>query len=516
MSANDLETVNNTRNKLKHDTKKVLLTRRRIIGLLAGPALLVVVLFAPLPLNGEQKSLLAIVVMTVVYWIAQPISIPVTSILALTLAVVLNVASARTVFGAFSSPTLFLLLGGFIITLSMAKYGLGKRIALAVLSLPGVGGSTRNIVIAFGLMAALLSGVIDNGAIASMLVPVAIGIVHALSDDIYKQTNTARHPLRFATALMLITAYGATLGALLTPFGDSANMVGRQFIREEFGVAISIGKWMMLSAPIVIVLFFLLVIAVLVVNPPEVRYVHAAAYFRDLRRQLGVMSRGEKNTAVVFGMAVFFWLLPAFVTLVSGPLSSSHIILVERLPPSVVAMLAACCLFVLPVGRHEGFTMRWRDVRQMDWGPILLVGSALALGKLMSETGLAQTVGAMLAEKIGDVGQLGVSFFSSATAILFSEVSNNLVSITVLVPTIVPVAEAGGGDPLVVALVATFSAIYGFMLPISTSANVIVYGSGLIPVRQMIKTGFIVDLSGILVITLGVSLMLNFINLTPF
>ncbi|WP_127558217.1 anion permease [Saccharospirillum alexandrii] len=143
---------------------------------------------------------------------------------------------------------------------------------------------------------------------------------------------------------------------------------------------------------------------------------------------------------------------------------------------------------------------------------MLLVGCALALGNLMTLTGLAQVFGAGLADRIGNVGPLIVSFLASGTAILFSEISTNLVSITVLVPTIPPVAEAGGGNPLVVALIATFSAIYGFMLPISTSANAIVFGSGQVPVWQMIKTGFFVDLSGILVIVTGVTLLLHVVQ----
>lgn len=514
MSAKRSEPLKNLREKKNSLENKARLTAARIAGLLAGPALLLVILFLPLPLNWQQQCLLAVIVMTVTYWIFQPIPIPVTSILALTLAVILDVASARTVFGAFSSPTLFLLIGGFIITLSMIKYGLGKRIALAVLCLPAIGQSTRNIVIIFGLLAALLSAVIDNGAVASMLVPVAIGIVHTLSEDIYKQTGEFRPPLRFSTALMLITAYGATQGALLTPFGDATNMVGRQFIHDEFGIQISVANWMILSTPIVIVLFVLLATAVLAVNPPEVRHLpQAQRHFAILRRQLGPMSRGEKNTALVFGLAIFLWLFPAIAAVVGGYSSEFYLFLAGRFPPSVVAILAACCLFLLPVSQQDGFTMRWRDVREMDWGPVLLVGSALALGNLMLKTGLAETIGMGLAEKMSGINQIGVSFFASTIAILFSEISNNLVSITVLVPSIVPVAESTGGDPLVVILITTFSAIYGFMLPISTSANVIVYGSGQVPIWRMIKTGFFVDVSGILIIVLGITMTLRFVDL---
>jgi len=492
------------------------LTAFKLSGLLLGPAALSVLLMLPLPLNWEQQCLLAVTLMTIIYWISQPIPIPVTSILALALAVILDVASAQTVFGAFSSPTLFLLIGAFLITQSMDKYGLGKRVALRVLSTPGIGGSTTRIILAFGVLAALLSSVIDNGAVVSMLVPIAIGLIHALSDDIReaKPDTPQGKPLRFATALMLIIAYGATIGALLTPFGDAANMVGRAFILEEFGILIAVGSWMTVSTPIVLVLFIFLVVAVLLVNRPEVAHLpEAKQYVARTHRELGTMSRGEINTAFAFGLAVFLWLLPAAVVLLAGHSSDLYVFLIERLPPPVVAVVAACTLFVLPVSRREGFTLQWRDTRHMDWGPILLVGSALALGNLMKETGLAQVLGAGLATQMDGAGALAISFLASATAISFSEISTNLVSITVLVPTIVPVAEAGGADPMKVALIATFSAIYGFMLPISTSANVIAFGTGQIPIWRMIKTGFIVDLSGVVIIVLGVTGMFHFVSL---
>lgn len=494
-------------------------SRSRVIGLLLGPTLLLITLLLPLSLSWPQQALLAIILMTITYWITQPIPIPVTSILGLTMTVVLNVAPARTVFGAFSSPTLFLLIGGFLITLSMVKYGLGQRLALGVLLLPGIGQSTTRIIAAFGLLAALLSGVIDNGAVASMLVPIAIGLVQALSPDIYQRCPDLpdHRPLRFATALMLITAYGATVGALMTPFGDASNLVGREFILSEFGLLISVGTWMSLALPIVAVLFVLLVTLVILMNRPEIgRLPNAQQHLAAHRKKLGKMSQGEINTAIAFGLAVLLWLLPALVAAVFGHGSQPHLFLAQRLPAPVVAILVACSLFLMPVSRDKGFTLRWRDVSAMDWGPILLVGSALALGNLMTQTGLAEVFGNALASHVGNVGPLAVSFIASATAILFSEISTNLVSITVLVPTLPPVAEAGGGDPLMVALIATFSAIYGFMLPISTSANVIVFGSGQVPVWRMIKTGFLVDLSGILVIVTGVTLLMQLVPVAAF
>jgi sodium-dependent dicarboxylate transporter 2/3/5 len=191
---------------------------------------------------------------------------------------------------------------------------------------------------------------------------------------------------------------------------------------------------------------------------------------------------------------------------VFGQDAAAHAFLIERLPPSVIAVIAGCLLFILPTGEGR-FTMEWRDTSQMNWGPLLLVGATLAMGKLMAETGLAAEMGSRLAGLADGMTGTGVNFFAAATAILFSEITTNLVSVTVVVPLIPPLAESGGGDPLLATWIATFAAIYGFVLPISTSANAIVYGSGHVPLWRMARTGLFVDLSGIVLVVAGVTIM---------
>lgn len=493
------------------------LINRRLAGLILGPALLITALSIQMPLTIQQQKLLSVILLTITYWIFRALPIPVTSILALAMAVILGVAPSKTVFGAFSSPTLFLLIGGFIITQAMIKHGLGHRIALRVLSIPGVAVSTYRIIIVFGALATLFSGFIDNGAVAAMLLPIGVGLIQAFSKDIVEHASQPPRegPLRFSTALMLMTAYGATMGALITPFGDASNMVGWEFIQKQFDIVVPIGSWMALAIPSVVLLFIILSAVVLLINKPEIGPLpKAARIIAKHRRKLGVMSRGEINTACAFGLAIFLWLLPPVIAIITGYFSTPHRFLIERLPPPVVAVLAACLLFILPMGKGKGFTLSWRkDIVHMDWGPVLLVGSALALGTLMAETGLAHVIGVGLSEKVAGIGPLGVYFFAAAVAIMISELTTNLVSISVLVPIIPAVATAGGGDPLEATLIATFAAVYGFMLPISTSANAIVYGSGQIPFLKMVKTGIVVDISGIIVITTSIITMLHFVKL---
>lgn len=500
---------------------------RRRLGLLLGPVVLVVVLLVPLPLTSSQHTLAAIIAFALTYWALEAIPVPVTCLIALALCVLLDVpgtsgtdgeSPGALVYAGFASTMVFLLIGGFIIAQAMVKHGLNERIALAVLSIPGAAGSTSRVIVAFGLLGALLSSVIANGAVATMLLPIAIGIDRSLSARIraVRPELADRTVLRFSTSLMLMTAYGITIGGLLTPVGDPSNLIGRYFIEEEFGVRVSFGRWMLLTAPIVVVLFALLVVLLIPLNRPEVRHLPGTReVIRRRRRELGPMSRGEVNVLAAFMLAVLLWVLPTVVGLIWGAGTPVHLVVRDRVDPAVAALVPATFLFVLPVRwRHREFTLTWQDATRIEWGTILLIGTGLTLGRLLVSTGLAQVVGEGLAARVLGAPAWLVYLVAGAIAIIISEITSNTASVGIVVPMIPTIAIAAGIDPVTAALVAVFAATYGFMLPISTSSNAIAYSSGAVPIRSMMRTGLIVDLTGVLVITLGARLMVTLVGVS--
>lgn len=492
--------------------------RRKVAGLALGPALLAAVVMAPLPLTAKQDHLAAVMVFTITYWATEALPIPVTSMVALVLCVLLNVppiqgsaSPAQVTFAAFSSPTLFLFIGGFIIARAMAIHGLSRRAALRVLAFPGVARSTYAVVIALGVLGAALSSVIANAAVATMLLPIALGIEVSLAKLIRAQSPTVprRGRLRFGTALMLMVAYGTTVGGLLTPIGDPSNLIGLGFIRQDLHVRISFVQWVTLAAPIVVVLFAVLCVVVLGLNRPEVRrIVGAGQLVRQQLGELGPMTRGEINTLIAFGVAVCLWVAPSLAALIAGPKSQINGFLVGHLDVAVGAILAAALLFMLPVpGRQRSFTLSWHDAAKIDWGTVLLIGAGLTLGTFMNSTGLAAVIGHVMGHLMGHPGLLMVEALAAVTAILISETTSNTASVGIMVPIIPALAGGVGGGSLAPAVVAVFAATYGFMLPVSTSANAIAYSSGAIPITKMIRTGMLVDLSGVLIIVAGVALM---------
>jgi solute carrier family 13 (sodium-dependent dicarboxylate transporter), member 2/3/5 len=486
---------------------------RRTFGLFAGPVLAVGLYTATPGLPGNQRALAAVLTFVITYWVTEAIPIPVTAVLGLALATVTGVAPSEEVFGAFSSSTIFLFIGGFVIALAMTTHGLDRRFALRVLSLPGVARSTYRIVIAFGGVAALLSAVISNTAATAMLFPIALGVLRTLSTSVLGHTGpgTRIQDLRLGTALMLMTAYGASVGGLLTPTGSPPNLIGRKFIVEMTGTEISFFSWMLTALPIVAVMFVALSVILLLLNRPEVRRLEGVEELLAAERAaLGPLSRAERNTLAAFGTAVCLWVLPGLAGLVTGEGSTAAAWLGSRLDEGTVALLAAGVLFVLPVDwAARRFTLTWEEAVHIDWGTILLFGSGIALGTMLSATGLATRIGTSLAGGLGVTNVLALTALSAVVAVLISETTSNTASVGIVVPVVIPIAIAAGVDPLLPALAAVFGASYGFMLPVSTPPNAIVYGSGMVPLTKMIRSGAVFDVVGAAVIVAGLSLLIG-------
>ena len=346
---------------------------RRTVGLFVGPAVLLITLALPLDLEPAQQTLAAIFLFVIVFWITEAIPIPVTAVLGLCLCVALGVADGDTVFAAFASSTIFLFIGGFIIAEAMMVHGLDRRFAFRVRSARGVAQSTHRTIIAFGVIAVLISGFISNTAATAMIFPIGLGVMGALSGLIDQQSEGQTNPdrLRFGTALMLMIAYGASVGGLLTPIGSPPNLIGRAFIQEQTDTTISFFDWMMMAAPIVAVMFVALCFILIKMNKPEVRELSGAEdYIEEERKKLGRFSPGERNTLIAFAVAVTFWILPGVVALVAGDTSSAYETVLGRLDEGAVAILAASLLFFLPVDwKQRKFTLTWNQAAGSTGAP---------------------------------------------------------------------------------------------------------------------------------------------------
>ena len=494
---------------------------RRTIGLFLAPAVFLIFLLLPLDMDGNQQKLAAALLFVIVLWISEAVPIPIGGLMGIVLIVVIGVAPVDDVLAPFGSATVFVFIGAFIIAQAMLRHGVARRFAFRVLAVPGVGKSSRRTIVAFGAVTCLLSAFVSNTATVAMLLPTAIAILGTLANIYDRKTDESVEidptRLRVGIALMLMLAYGASVGGLLTPVGSPPNLIGRGLIEEATGEKISFLEWVLAALPICALMFVALCAILLTLNKPEVRKLEGVEeYVAEERSKLGPMSRKEKNTLIAFGVAVTLWIAPGIVAIIAGDESKLYEDVSGRLDEGIVAILAASLLFVLPTNwQKREFTLTWNEAKDIDWGTILLFGSGIIFGALLADTGLAETIGTWGADTLGISTELTITIFAVVLAILISETTSNTASASVVVPIIIPVAVAAGVDPFVPALAATFAASFGFMLPVSTPQNAIVYGSGVVPITQMVRNGFFFDVIGAILIVIGIPIAVSALGIGP-
>jgi solute carrier family 13 (sodium-dependent dicarboxylate transporter), member 2/3/5 len=319
--------------------------------------------------------------------------------------------------------------------------------------------------------------------------------------------------VRVGAAIMLMLAYGASVGGLLTPVGSPPNLIGRGLIEEATGERISFAQWVAMAVPICLLMFVALAFVLLMLNKPEIKRIDGVAeYVAQQRAEMGSLSRAEKNTLIAFAVTVTLWILPGIVALFAGNDSPVYEAVSDTLDEGMVAVFGASLLYLLPTDwEKREFTLRWRDAAQIDWGTIVLFGTGIIFGSLLADTGLAETIGTSVAGGLGLTSVVAITIFAALLAIIVSETTSNTASAAVVVPIIIPVAVAAGINPFVPALAATFAASFGFMLPVSTPQNAIVYGSGVVPITKMIRSGISFDVLGALLIVVMLPVLIDLV-----
>jgi sodium-dependent dicarboxylate transporter 2/3/5 len=481
------------------------------LGMLLALMAFIVLLLAPLAsLSPEAHRLAAIMAAVVILWVTEALPLPVTALMGAVACVVLRVAPARDVFSPFADPLMFLFIGSFMIARAIMLHGLDRRIAYAVLSLRVVGANPMRILFAFGAVTAAISAWISNTATTAMMYAIGMAILSFMSDSAKREGRTLDP--RYAVALMLMTSFAASVGGLATPIGTPPNIIGLGFIRQLTGTEFPFFTWMMIGVPTVIIMLF----AVFAVFRGAGKGVHggmaeSAGMLEREHERRGSWSTGEKSTVIAFTITAFLWILPGVLALVYGDNSPQYKAMTARVPEGVAALIGACLLFVLP-GNQRGRAITWKEAAKIDWGIVLLYGGGFALGVLSFKTGLAENLGRGLLGYLPSSGGTVLLIASTIMAVALSEVTSNTASANMIVPVVISIARAAGVDPVEPAMGATLGASLGFMLPVSTPCNAIVYGSGYIPLKSMMRYGIVVDVVGVVVVVTIVKFLLPLVR----
>jgi sodium-dependent dicarboxylate transporter 2/3/5 len=480
--------------------------KRRTVGLFAAPLVLASVWLLPLDLSWQAQRTAAVLATMVVLWLTEALPLAATALLGPALAVMMQVAPADQVLAPFADPIIFLFIGGFMLAQAMFVHGVDRRIAYTALSMPAVGTSAFRILLTYGLVCTGLSMWISNTAATAMMFPIGLSMIaHLARADV-------AHPMQvrnFALAMMLMTAFGASIGGIGTPVGTPPNLIGIGMLEKIVGVDVTFFQWMLLGLPVVIVLFAVLLAQFYLT---AVKGLPVAAGSTELVRQelarLGAMSRGQRNVLLAFGVTVALWVAPGVFALVGLEGSDIARTYGEAMPEGIAAVVGALLLFVLPIDwRARRFTMTWDEAAKIDWAVVLLYGGGLAMGELAFQTGLARAMGEGVTSWLPSQSTLALTVIFTGAAIVMSETASNTASANMIVPIAIAVAQAAGVRPLEPVLGATLGASMGFMMPISTPPNAIVYSSGYVPISKMMRHGLVLDVVGFFVIIAVVMLV---------
>ena len=398
-----------------------------------------------------------------------------------------------------------LFLGSFILARGMCVHGLDQKLAFSVLSIKGIARKKTRILFALGMTSMFLSLWISNTATAAMMYPIALGVL-----DAFRSENDTNKQVPFSVVLLLTLGYSASIGGIGTPIGSPPNLIAIGMLEKLVDYRVTFFQWMLIGflimLPMYFVLFFLM--------KGKLKKSHLDT---DLKKGIfpnGIktdsrLSIAQRNVLIAFSVTVFLWVFPGFISLLWGREAPLYLWFHSHFPESVAAVIGAGLLFFLPVRPKQGeFTLSLREAVRIDWGTLLLFGGGLSLGFQMFETGLADAIGKFFISMGGSSASLTLITLLSVTfAVFLTEMTSNTASANMLIPIIIAVSNAASINPLPPVLGSAIGCSFAFMLPVATPPNAIVYGSGLIPLPQMMKIGFWLNVAGIIIISLGIRIL---------
>ncbi len=459
---------------------------------LTGLLLFLIFFFGnPLALGFKAKLVLAIAVLMISWWILEAMPLAVVALIPIVLFPLLNISPIKEVTRSYSDSIIFLFMGGFFIGIAIQKWELHKRIALGIINLTGTNGD--RIILGFIIATGFLSLWLSNTATTMMMFPIGMSVIQVMTEKSLPGTNVKN----FSLVLMMSIAYASNF-ALGTIIGTPPNVAYVNYVHDKFNYTIGFTDWMIVFMPLTIVLLLMLYwVTTKWLYPNHIKHsIEGKTFIRSELKKLGPTSVPEKRVLFVFAATVLCWITKDII-------NSIQTVIV--LDDTIIAMAGAISLFIIPSGRkevsREERLLEWKDTTKMAWGILLLFGGGIALAKALEDAKLMDQLGHYIASYA--TGNVFLMILVVTTVSIFlSEVMSNVAQVIVMAPVISAVAVALHMDPLLLGIPMTLGASCASMLPMGTPPNAIVFASGYIKIKDMIRTGFVLNIICIILITI--------------
>ncbi|EON92882.1 sodium: dicarboxylate cotransporter [Marinobacter lipolyticus SM19] len=471
------------------------LPKSQMIGLFLGPLFLLLTLVLPAPegMNNAAWAAAGLMLLMATWWSTEAIPIPATALLPIVLVPALGLGSVKEATAPYANPIIFLFLGGFTLGLAMQRWNLHRRIAL--LTLRSVGDKPKRQIAGFMIATAFLSMWVSNTATSIMMLPIGLSVIAMMGSS---EPEAQR---RYATALLLAIAYSASIGGIATLIGTPPNALLAAYLSENQGVSIGFAQWMLIGVPVTLLMLLLTWWWLTRKDFGLSSQGDSGTMIDDELAALGSLKKGEKLVATVFILTAAAWIF--------RPLLSDS--LMPWLSDTGIAISAAVAMFLIPVNVKERlFVLDWETAQNIPWGVLLLFGGGLAMAGVISSSGLAEWI----AESLSIAGHLPVIVMIVLVAgviIFLTEVTSNTATAAAFLPLLGAVAMSQNLSPLLLTVPAAIAASCAFMMPVATPPNAIVFSSGHMKIQDMIRAGFVLNIMGILVVTLASYLLLGLV-----
>jgi len=477
----------------------------QISGLVLGLFLaLLVYIFAPAVATGidgdvhalSQNGRIILMMMTImaVWWVLEVVPIYVTALLPLLILPITGAQSFAHTAVSYGHSIIFLALGGFVLAAALEKWNIHKKFANGVLSL--VGNDPKRLIGGFMFAAAVLSMWISNTAAAIIMLPIALSVIHA--DDkapsvIDADDKDSGHSKNFAPCLLLAICYSCSMGGMTTLIGTTTNMFFAGYMETVLGHEISFTRWMLFSGPVALIMLFLiwwlLTYVLLPVKMVSSREDQRVSYLQEPIP----WTRDSIVTLCVFLLVALSWICMPLINKIPG---------LQHLTMYIVAILGVVLLFSIPAASQPQGLLDWKTAcEKIPWGVLLLIGGGLSLAKAFSNFGVSE----YLALQVSGISVFPLIFIFLtiiSLMVFLTEVTSNVASVTALTPVFAAMAFSLNIDSTVIVASITLAASCAFMLPVATPPNAVIFGSERIAMTQMVRTGFVLNIVGITVITL--------------